>query len=134
MFGPWGAAVGGGLGLAKYFLIDKPQYNRMAKLTADTQRYSPWTGLKASLPDRPDPLSNAMAFASTGAGVGQGMDSMDANEKLNAKLLEKLDAQNAAIRAGAQPQMNFGMSYQPRNAWMGSLGTNPDQMDMLYGG
>lgn len=110
--GPWGALAGAGLGIGKYYLLDKPKYQRQLELAAATQRYSPWTHLTAQTPDQPDPFSNALAYGSTGASVGQGMENKAAQEAMNKKLMENMDAQSNYYRsvAAANPQ-NSGLNF-----------------------
>lgn len=68
----------GGLGLIKHFAFDKPKADRERKLEAETQRYSPWTGLSARRASDPNPLDNVMQFGSTGLGLQQQMEMDDA--------------------------------------------------------
>lgn len=62
--------LGAGLGLGKHFLVDQPRYKSAKKLAAETQRYSPWTGLKATAPESPS------AFESGIGGAGYGLSSL----------------------------------------------------------
>jgi hypothetical protein len=62
----------GGIGLGKSILIDKPKEERQRKLAAETQRYSPWTGLKAGGIQEADPFGSALSMGTSGAMMAQG--------------------------------------------------------------
>lgn len=66
-----GLGVGGLAGAAQYALVDQPKYQKQMALAAATQRYSPWTGLKASIPNQPNPLSDITQMGASGAGMAQ---------------------------------------------------------------
>lgn len=77
--------IGAGLGLLKTLAFDAPRARRERKLAAETQRLSPWTGLKPGAISEPDPVGSALGFGLTGYQLGQGAK---LNE-LNGKLLQK---------------------------------------------
>jgi hypothetical protein len=58
-------------GLAKGETVDRQKERRERELAANTQRLSPWTGLKAGPIEEADPLGNAMAFGMAGAQLAQ---------------------------------------------------------------
>lgn len=89
-------AIGALAGLGKSLLIDGPKEERQRKLAAETQRLSPWTGLKAEPVQEADPLGSALSFGLAGAQLGQGMEQADLNEAMMKKQMEFLDRQNAA--------------------------------------
>lgn len=69
-------AIGAAAGVGKYFLSDKPRYNAEKKLAAETQRYSPWTGLQANTPRNPSMFENVLQGGMTGLQLGQGLQSL----------------------------------------------------------
>jgi hypothetical protein len=118
-----GLGVGAGAGLAKTELIDQPQYQKQKQLAAATQRYSPWTGMKATAPEQPNPLGNMMQFGATGAALGQGVGAAQQQQAMNQNMGNWMNAQTnylnnmnpatAPIPGGGgmapgmmQPQMN----------------------------
>lgn len=69
----WLAPLAGlAAGLAKDVLVDKPQESRDRKLAAETQRYSPWTNLRAN-PIRESNTFNSMLQGGV-TGLQMGMD------------------------------------------------------------
>lgn len=71
---PWlGLAIGAGAGLLKNELVDQPKEERERKLAAATQRYSPWTGLKAGEIQHADPFGNMLSFGTAGGMLGQNL-------------------------------------------------------------
>lgn len=115
------AMIMGGMGLGKSFLVDQPKEARQRKLAAETQRYSPWTGLHAGSIDEADPFGATLQGAASGASFGQNMQQNDAD--LESKQAYKdwmksrtpaapriapagsMDAYNQQF--GGQPQFNF---------------------------
>jgi hypothetical protein len=93
MFGPWGAAAGAGLGLAKYFAFDKPANDRERTLAATTQKFSPWTGLQAQAPGQVNPMGSTMQGAAAGAGLGQNMSAANNNAQLQQAQIAYLNQQ-----------------------------------------
>lgn len=71
-----------GAGLLKSELIDKPREKREQELASITTRFSPWTGLKADPVHYADPFSNALQFGTTGAMVGSGITTAEAEKNL----------------------------------------------------
>lgn len=66
-----GLGIGALTGIIKSEAIDAPKAERERTLAAATQRYSPWTGLKASPVQEADPVGSALSFGSQGASLGQ---------------------------------------------------------------
>lgn len=62
----------GAAGLLKGQLIDKPRERRDRTLAAETQRYSPWTGLRANPVREADPFGSMLQGGM--AGLQMGMD------------------------------------------------------------
>lgn len=75
------AGIGAGGGLLKSFLSDQPRAERQRKLAAETARYSPWTGMNPQAVQEADPFGSALQFGTTGAMLGQGLQSQAANDK-----------------------------------------------------
>lgn len=73
-------AIGAGAGLLKSELVDKPKENYQRKLAAATQRYSPWTGLKAGPIELADPLGSALQYGTTGAQMGNAYNMSQAQQ------------------------------------------------------
>jgi hypothetical protein len=92
-------------GLAKSEIIDKPKAERQRKLAAETQRWSPWTGLKAGAIQEADPFGTALQFGSTGAMMGANT----ANSKA-------LPTTTAAAPAAA-PVTNYNYNSNPYDFW-----------------
>lgn len=84
-----GLAIAAAIGLAKSEMVDKPKEDRQRKLAAETQRNSPWTGLKAGNIQEADPWGTAMQYGATGAQMGAGASA-------------KAPATGAASTAGTQ--------------------------------
>jgi hypothetical protein len=75
-------AIGAGVGLLKSAIVDGPRAARQRKLAADTQRLSPWTGLKANDVQEVDPVGSALSFGATGAQLGTGLENAAAQTDL----------------------------------------------------
>jgi len=71
-----------GLGLAKSVTTDKWKEDRQRELAANTQRYSPWTGLRANPIEEADPFGSTMQGGVQGIAMGQNMDNAAAQNKL----------------------------------------------------
>lgn len=121
-------AIGAAMGLAKSELVDRPKEKRQRKLAAETQRLSPWTGLQAGQIQEADPFGSALSFGMTGASLGQNMQAAEANQKINDKLIERMDKgyyPNTQVQVASQPQyamippQPYGMAP---NYW-GGVGT-----------
>ena len=78
------AAILGGTGLLKSIGPDKWKEDRQRKLAADTQRYSPWTGLAANEIKEADPFGSTVQGALSGFSMGQNMQAADAAKGLSA--------------------------------------------------
>lgn len=78
-------------GAAKHLLIDKPQANKQTQLAAETQRYSPWTGLTAQAPSQPNIFGSAIQGGLAGASLQGGMDAAANGAKLNDALTNHLN-------------------------------------------
>lgn len=76
------AIIGGGVGLGKGILYDQPREERERKLAAETQRFSPWTGLKAEKPKEANVMGDVMTFGLAGASMGQSMEAAKAQQGL----------------------------------------------------
>ena len=58
-------------GAVKSKMVDEPKERRDRELAAETQRYSPWTGLKANPIREANMFDSAMKYGATGASMGQ---------------------------------------------------------------
>ena len=77
-----GALAGGGLGLLKGLTVDRDKENRQRTLAAATQRYSPWTGLRAGPIEEADPFGKMLGGAGAGASFGQNYENAQAAKAL----------------------------------------------------
>lgn len=84
-----------GLGLVKGLTVDKAKENRQRQLAAETQRYSPWTGMQAQAIQNADPLGSAMQGGFTGFSLGQGMQNQAAGQKFADSYMKNMDADTA---------------------------------------
>lgn len=78
-----GALAGGGLGLLKGLTVDRDKENRQRTLAAATQRYSPWTGLRAGEIEEADPFGKMLGGAGAGASFGQNYENAEAAKSLS---------------------------------------------------
>lgn len=103
------AAILGGTGLLKGIGPDRWKEDRQRWQAAQTQRYSPWTGLRAGPIEEADPLGSTMQGASTGAALGQNAQ-MAASQKgladAQARYMEKMAA--IGQPAAAVPVATYG--------------------------
>lgn len=102
------AAVLGGVGLAKSAFIDTPKENRDRELAAETQRYSPWTGLKAGEIREADPLGSTLQGGVSGYMLGQNME----KQKLQNKWLQ---ADINRMNLGLTPSAKVGFDMNDSN-------------------
>jgi hypothetical protein len=103
--------IGAGVGLLKSQIVDRPKEERQRKLAAETQRYSPWTGLQAQQVQEADPLGNAMQFGVNSGMMGQGIKNQEGAEKLR-------DAQvNYLNRNTPSPQSAAAVSSFGGSSW-----------------
>jgi len=83
---PMTIGIMAGLGLGKSMLVDAPREKRQRKLAAQTQLYSPWTGMTADRVQEADPFASALQGAGTGAMFSQAQESNDiAKEEMKLK-------------------------------------------------
>ena len=117
--------IGAGVGLLKSEFIDRPREERQRKTRAAEIRYSPWTGLTPSTQiQEADPLGSALQFGTTGAMIGQGIESRDFNKAFNSKLLENMDKQYStptSVQVVTAPTQSPMMMAAPRYSLMPEL-------------
>lgn len=89
--------------LVKSEAVDKPREDRQRKLAAATQRYSPWTGLKAGNIQEASPFSDMLQYGTQGAALGQSMDNASAQQGL-------MKAQSDWLKNGGSPQSGAAMT------------------------
>lgn len=64
------AGIGAASGIAKN-VIQAGQEGKDRQLAADTQRYSPWTGMQAQMPKRGNVMGDVLGGATSAASFGQ---------------------------------------------------------------
>ena len=108
------SAIMAGGGLLKGEFIDKPKEAQDVWLAAQTQRYSPWTGLRAGAINRADPFGSAMQGGVQGYSLGQNIESAGAAQELNKLRADQLRAQMAQQSGvGAAPtKLNYAQQEQ----------------------
>lgn len=99
------ALIGAGIGALKGATVDKWKADRANWLNEMTQRYSPWTGLKAGPMAEYDVLDSAMKYG--GAGL-----SMDQNMAAQAKGKDLLGANDSRRVVGNVNDADIGMDPQ----------------------
>lgn len=118
----------GGTGLAKSFLVDKPKEDRQRQEASATQRYSPWTGLKANDIQEADPFGSALQGAATGASMGQNMQAAKGNAALTDAQTKFYNSQtpqpSTDMMSMEAPADDFGSmsydDYRKKNPAMGA--------------
>ena len=120
--GPWGAGIGAALGLGKNYLIDQPAYRKKIALEANTERYSPWTGLHGQAPVQPSAFDSAVGGAEGGLNLLQNLKNQ---EKYNQYLDRMGQAQEVAAPPLAMPQpvqgLGSNLNYAPDPAIWGAM-------------
>lgn len=103
-------ALMGAVGAAKSEVIDRPKENRARKLKAETQRYSPWTGLKGEEVKEADPFGSALQFGASGASMGSAMEQANLDKALADRLNTggSLGGTGANLAARDRNPWNFG--------------------------
>lgn len=86
------------MGAGKY-AADSSKAGRQRKLAAETQRYSPWTGLEAKAPDEPSLAGTELQFGSMGAQMGMGIHNMGVQQGMQEKMGGLLDSEIARNNA-----------------------------------
>jgi len=112
-------AILAGTGLLKSELVDRPREDRQRRLAAETQRYSPWTGLQAGHIQEADPFGSAIQGGLQGAAFSQNVES----NKLNNDLMK---AQTSNLQARSPASKGIGMELQEE--------PSPIGMDYTKGG
>ena len=69
----WVAVGVAAVGMAKSEFIDRPAAERQRKLAAQTELYSPWTGMKAGKINEPDTFGAGLKYGATGAMIGNSL-------------------------------------------------------------
>ena len=112
-------------GLVKSQLVDAPKEERDRALAAETQRYSPWTGLKANPIKESDALGSALQFGATGLGIQQGM----AQDAQQAQLS---DAMTGYYNRGGEGSIANRVSSPASSSFWGSQGNKLKLGDYNY--
>lgn len=76
-------------GAVKHVGVDKPQENAQRKLAAETQRLSPWTGLKANAPDHASLFNNVWGGGVAGMNMANQMEDQGLKKDLWNALIKK---------------------------------------------
>ncbi len=97
--GPWGAAIGAGVGLLK-FSGDQEQYKQQGLLAANRDRLSYITGRQGEMPKPISPWNNALAFGSQGQAYAQNVANAKNQSALQDAYLKNMNAQTDAITRG----------------------------------
>lgn len=105
------AAIMAGGGLLKSELIDRPKSRKQYELAANTQRYSPWTGLRAQTPEDPDAFGAAMQGGVQGYALGQNIQSADDMKNMQKAQLDLIRSQKDALNRGVQPPTPWSGIY-----------------------
>lgn len=116
-----GLIGGTGFGLVKS-LFDAGNEARQRKVAAETNRYSPWTGMQGQMPKPTDWLGNMFSGGLTGATFAQGLPKGggDAGTGFFSKAIA--DSKNAANLSGLAPAVASGPAMSP---WEKLLNNNP---------
>lgn len=117
-----GVAVGAGAGLVKSAAVDAPREARQRKLAGETQRLSPWTGLKAGPIQEADPLGSALTYGSQGGALSGGIQNADAQKGLMEAQKNWLNRGGSPLYTAAQSQTSMPSFMAPTSPW--SLGVN----------
>ena len=110
-----GLAAGGALANT---YSQQQAYDQKKKIAAATQRYSPWTGMKADTPVQPSMVGSAFQGGAQGAMLGQGINNAAASQQLADQQAKWLQQNPYNYGTGASAAMGTGAS----NPW--SLGTS----------
>ncbi len=94
-------AIGAGAGLLKNYAVDVPEANRQRQLAAATQRYSPWTGNKATAPQDPNVMGSLVSGGVQGAQLGAA--------------IQNANAQSNWLNRGGSPQYTSQLNWG--NPW-----------------
>ncbi len=100
-------------GLLKAETVDKQKEERDRTLAANTQRWAPWTGLKANPIKEADPFGSALQYGGLGLSVQQGMNADTQNQAMNAakmKYLNSMGGNNGAAPVAAAPDYSGNSS------------------------
>jgi hypothetical protein len=114
--------IGAGVGFLKGLTIDRNREKRDRKLAAETQRMSPWTGLRANAIREADPFGSALAFGLTGHQIGRGANS----DALNRQMAEKYLATGQAPGMSAAAPMPMAAPMRAPSVGGGSPWWNQD--------
>jgi hypothetical protein len=136
----WAPLIGAAVGAAKHAAVDVPREQRSRRLAAETQRYSPWTGMQAQPIQEANLFGSALQGGVTGAQLGQAeaaqtqqadqMKAFEEAEKARRVQLQSMYAEEKDPLARAkygialtQPQM----PYQPQKRYRWSLLDEPGE-------
>lgn len=115
-----GLAIAAAMALAKDQLVDQPAAKRKRKLVAETQRLSPWTGMKAEAPDDPNTLGSMMQWGATGAQMGAGYEQQQADNGFKQAMTDRLNSGGSV--GGSGWGGGYGKSIPGKDPTSNSLG------------
>ena len=134
-----GLIAGAGMGAGKA-AAGQARAGELTDLSAETARYSPWTGMDANAPlqqaqaQNTDVLGNMMQGGMSGAAFGQGVDANNIwNQIPKAELKMPEFKMPEAAPVGLQaPQLQEGQGMQGMADQYG-MGLNPNRMNFAQG-
>lgn len=98
---PWWLLAGAGLGLIKT-IFDRKTYNSRKNLRADTQQYSPWTGMEAPpMPQAPNLMGNMIGLGLATHQIQKGIAEDNLGDKVG----------SIATGVGLATRPNLGINY-----------------------
>lgn len=130
---PWlGLAIGAGVGILKSELVDRPKEERDRTLAAETQRLSPWTGLKADKVKEADMLGSALTYGGQGAVIEQNLQNAKSQEKLADAQVDWLNHGGSPIYSQAIHGTGRFGPMSPNASWLGQDQGAPPPFYMGY--
>lgn len=90
------------LGVGKSYLVDKPKEERQRKLAAETQRYSPWTQLKAGPIEEADPFGTGLQYGVAGFGLANSAQAFQSDQALKKAQTDLLNRSQTIPFSGAK--------------------------------
>lgn len=112
-------------GLLKSAAIDAPRAKRQRILASQTDRYSPWTGMRGGAVEEADPIGSALNFGLTGAMIQGGQAKLAADTAINNKYLELMKA--GLAKPTVVPSLGGGgmLGAYPMSGGLPNFGVNP---------
>lgn len=109
-------------GAVKHVAVDKPMADKQRQLAAETQRYSPWTDLKAGAVEEPSLFGSLLQGGTTGLSLGQGLEDVASKAGITDAMKKNIEAQTAALKPPTVPLPGSGMGGMSSGTpWQGML-------------